>query len=333
MARKQLNVEEAAPAVNLYAAREGFVTSGSFLLDLALGGGWAIGRVINVVGDKSSGKTLLAIEAAANFNMIAPLDRLRYVEAEAAFSEAYAQSIGFPIGLDLTGGVHTVQEFQSDLTQWIARKGADKGPGLYTLDSYDALSDDAEMARDLDAASYGAEKAKASSKMFRMINADVERSNTTLFIISQIRDKIGVTFGEKKTRSGGKALDFFASQILWLSEIGKIKATAAGVERYVGLNVRAQVKKNKVGTPFRECELIVRFGYGIDDELSMIEWLKDVNSLSPKEATALRDDLARLRKARDIEGVHTLNQDLRVETNSKWTAIEDALAPPMKKYG
>ena len=170
------------------------------------------------------------------------------------------------------------------------------------------------------------------SKLFRTTNNDMEKANVTLFIISQIRDKIGVTFGETKTRSGGRALDFYCSQILWLSEIGKIKRTVSGNERVVGLHVRALVKKNKVGTPFRECDLTIQFGYGVDDELSMIDWLVKHKVLTATEGTKTREQVAKLRSARDSEGLHALNRELREITLEKWEQIEDALAPPMRKY-
>src|SRR5206468_8961680 len=109
--------------------------------------------------------------------------------------------------------------------------------------------DDAEQKREIDDGSYGANKAKKMGELFRRLVADLEEANVLLIVVSQLRDKIGVMFGEKQTRTGGRALDFYASHIVWLAEIGKIKKTIQKVERVIGVNVRARVKKNKVGLP------------------------------------------------------------------------------------
>src|SRR5262249_40710237 len=150
---------------------------------------------------------------------------------------------------------------------------------LYILDSLDALSDEAELEKfqaALDgkdvAGSYGTGKAKKMSEMFRLLTQDAEATGCSLGIISQIRDKIGVSFGETKTRSGGHALDFYCSQVLWLTEIGKLERSAYNQKRVVGVSVRSKNKKCKVGSPFRECDYDILFGYGIDDENSMIDY-------------------------------------------------------------
>ena len=313
-----------------------FISSGSFLLDLVLGGGWARKRVANIVGDKSAGKTLLAIEATANFaKRFDPAD-VRYAEAEAAFDEDYAHSIGLPDGVIFTGEddrVETVEDFHNDLERFL--KGRRKGaPCMYILDSLDALSDDAEMDRKIGEASYGTGKAKALSESFRRLIGTIRDHDCSLLVISQIRDNIGVSFGETKKRSGGRALDFYCSQVIWLSETGKIKRTIRGTERVIGANVKIRCKKNKVGTPFREADISVIFSYGVDDEVSMIDWLAkhkalDRIGMDQKEALKL---LGAARASQDRTAVVELREILREAVYTVWMDIENDLKPKMSKY-
>jgi recombination protein RecA len=315
------------------AASADFIPSGSTLLDLVLGGGWARRRCINIVGDKSTGKTLLAIEATANFDrFVAPASNIRYGEAEAAFDVEYAQTMGMPVGVQFSEDMETVEQWHDDLLEYMKKQ---KGPGMYVLDSLDSLSDTAEMEQtDVDKGSYGTAKAKAVSKFFRQRIQEMERTDITLIVISQIRDKIGVMFGEKHTRSGGKALDFYSSQIIWLHEIGKLKRTYSGIERVYGLTILAKNKKNKVGAAWREAEIDLIFNYGIDDETSMIKWLKkakaNTGAVTPEQYTIW---IADCRKRQDRNGVAQIAADLRKITVERWLEIEDAMAPHMTKYG
>ena len=308
------------------------IPSGSTLLDLQNGGGWALGRMVNIVGDSSSGKTLLAIEACANFARLYGTADIRYCESEAAFDEDYAITLGLPEGIALARDIHTVEELHDDLSAFL---GKVKGPALYVLDSADALSDKAESEREIGAATYGASKPKMFSEMFRRLAAVIGEKNCCLIIISQIRDNIGVTFGPTKSRSGGHALDFYASQIVWLHEVGKERRTVTQVERVIGINVRSQNRKNKIGQPFREVEFLLVFNYGVDDELSMIKWLAknkaDEAGLSlplDKYAAAVR----KARRDRDLEQLTTYGGELRAATRARWAEIEDALRPPLSKY-
>lgn len=332
------------PEPQVYAPESSveFMPSGSTMLDRVLGGGWAIGRVANLVGDKSSGKTLLAIELCALWANTFGVDSIRYVEAEAAFDEGYARTIGMPDGLRVVGSdpterVETVEQWHDDLEAFLASRGKNDGPCLYILDSLDALSDAAEMERDIDKGSYGAAKAKKISELFRKLIATIAEKNCLLLIISQIRDKIGVTFGETKTRSGGRALDFYASQVIWLAEIGKLKRQVLGAERVIGAKVLAKSKKNKVGPPFREAEMTIIFQYGVDDEVSMLEWLhknKATNLLrAGSDEKRIKDIIAKARQAGDRDIINDVAEDLRSAVHTHWMRIEELLAPPMKKYG
>jgi len=196
---------------------------------------------------------------------------------------------------------------------------------LWITDSLDAISDKEEMKRRIDEGTYGGNKPKKMSEMFRRIAKDIEFSQMHFMIISQLRDKIGVTFGRKSERSGGRALDFYASQVLWLAELGKRKKTINKVEREVGLNVRAKCDKNKVSTPFRECDISILFGYGIDDVTSCLEWLKDVGRLEE----------AGIGKSIGIDNIDMdkeMAQKIKTTTAQIWMEIEDSFKPKVGKY-
>ena len=307
-----------------------FIPTGSTILDCSIGGGWATGRVFNLVGDRSSGKTLLAIECFANFaRLFGNNARMRYGETEAAFDTDYAEQLGFPSTVTKPKDpLRTVEEWYADLDTFTQKPG----PSLYILDSLDAISDDAEMKRDLDAGTFGATKPKKISELFRRLNRQLSASNCTLGIISQVRANIGVMFGEKQTRSGGKALDFYSSQIVWLSQTGKVEKTIREQKRVIAIEVKSKCKKCKVGNPFREAEFPIIFGYGVDDEQSMIDWLMKIKALSKEEGDASKKELDRIKKVGDKAALQTVRKYLVERTKTEWAMLEEALAPKMRKY-
>lgn len=307
-----------------------FINSGSHTLDLALGGGWAEGRVANIVGDKSTGKTLLCIEAAANFAHKYSKGKIRYRESEAAFDQSYARALGMPIDrIDFGDPMETVEDMFEDLQKVIA--GA-KGPELYICDSLDALSDRAEMERDMDKGSYGAEKAKKLSQLFRRQVRELERTRITVIIVSQIRDKMNAMFGRKVTRTGGRALDFYASHVLYLAHIGKVMQTIRGQKRAVAIKVKAMVDKNKIALPFREAEFKIKFGYGIDDAEACVEFLKSVGGL---KALRIRDPKAYVNELADMSGAkfRAEMEEIRAACTKHWYDIESTFLPTRTKYG
>jgi recombination protein RecA len=315
-----------------------FVGSGSAVMNAALGGGWVLGRVANIVGDRSSGKTLLAIEACANFHHRYPQGYIRYAEAEAAFDEKYAEALGMPIhAVDFAAGdnaIVTVEDFNNDLVR-VMDAHKDK-PILYILDSLDALSDEAEQGREITDSSYGGSKPKKMGEMFRRLVQRLEKQNVLLIVVSQLRDKLNVTFGEKQTRSGGRALDFYASHIVWLAETGKIKRTIDKVDRVIGVNVRARVKKNKVGLPFRECAYPIIFGYGVDDLTANVEWLLEVGRDKRLEEVGMSKAgyKVRINNLRDKGGqaVRDVREKLNTMVVEEWQAIETGFLPKSRKY-
>lgn len=333
--RVELPPEQPDPD-DLLGPPTGFLNTGSTMLNLVLGGGWAKHRVFNVVGDKSSGKTLLAIEACAIHAQEHGADSIRYVEAESAFDARYAESIGMPRGLRTTDDIQTVEQWEDDLVAFLESRQKGDEDSLYIVDSLDALSDTAEMARDNEKGSYGAAKAKKISEMFRKRIKLIAERRCTLGIISQIRDVLNSTgFGETKKRSGGKALDFYASQVVWLAHTKQLKRTTLGIERVVGSKVEVQTKKNKVGPPFRKAEMDVIFSYGVDDEISMLNWLvsNKATNLLPITPEEMKAAIASCRKARERDALADLTLELREAVTKHWMRVEEALRPPMSKYG
>ena len=307
-------------------------SSGCTLLDLAAGGGWGIGRVTNIVGDSSTGKTLLAIEACANFAKLFGGSAVRYAEVEAAFDRDYARGMGMPRDAQYTEDVHTIEDFERDLDAWLEKQ---TGPNLYVLDSLDACSSVAELEREIgDHATYGAEKAKALSELFRKMVKKLRDKQGTVIVISQLRDNIGVRFGETKKRSGGHALQFYSSQVFWLAQKSTLKKIVTKVERTVGVVVVARNKKNKIGKPFRQVEFTLLFSYGVADEISMHDWLKanGGTDLLPESHDSYPKRLEAAQKSGDRTAVDTIRDELRAAVTARWEEIEDALEPPLRKY-
>lgn len=308
-----------------------FFSSGCRLLDRVIGGGWVLGRVGNIVGDESTGKTLLAIEASANFNKTFPDGFIGYREAEAAFDTSYAEILGMPIDAVDFGkkAFDTVEDFYDDLSDTLKLLRKSKDPGLYIVDSLDALSDDAEMKHDMAGEKnlQPATKARKLGELFRQLVRDIESTRCSLLIISQVRTNIGVTFGTKKYRTGGRALDFYASQIIWLAKIKTLMRQYEKVERATGVQIKARCSKNKVGLPFRECLFDVMFGYGIDDVGACIAWLNDVG----------RGNLIKGLKPSHFDSLHgedmvTAREDLNRAVDQAWGEIETSFLPKRRKY-
>lgn len=310
-----------------------FFSSGCRLLDCALGGGWVVSRVSNVIGDKSTGKTLLAIEASANFARRFKKAEVFYREPEAAFDEPYAGALGMPLNRVDFSRPHTVEDVFVDMEKCLAKVEAKGIEAFYILDSLDALSDTAELERDFGDKSYGTGKAKDMSQLFRRIVRRVESSNMALMIISQIRDKIGVTFGDKTTRAGGHALDFYASHVIMLSHLKRLTRTIRGVTRADGIRIKAHVKKNKIGLPFREAEFDIKFGYGIDDLAACVDWLDSVKRVPD---LGLNMSAVQILKAADRmdDDAEYFDWVKRVAdgTEAVWRDIETSFMPTRRKY-
>ena len=317
---------------NIYflpSSEKEFISTGCAKLDCDLGGGYVLGRIANIVGDKSTAKTAMATEAVINFLHAYPDGAAFYRETEAAFDIDYAKGIGLPLSKvdfgDPEKPVVTVEDFARDLGAFVGKRLSSKTPGIYILDSLDALSDEAELARDISEGSYGTKKAAKMSELFRTVARKLERTRVLLVVVSQVRDRIGVMFGDKHTRSGGRALDFYSSQIIWLSKLKDLKRTVKGMERSYGVIVRAKIKKNKVGVPGRETDFEFHFGFGIEDFLTSLNWLEQVKRL-PERYKEL--DYTNMTDAEYREVTMGINEVVK----KVWTEIEQDFLPKRSKY-
>ncbi len=199
---------------------------------------------------------------------------------------------------------------------------------MYVLDSLDALSDESEMGSEIGKGTYGTQKAKSLSILFRKLKAKISQAATLLLIVSQVRDNIGVTFGEKHKRSGGRALDFYASQIFWTSHLKILKRTIKKVERPYGVLIRAKVKKNKIGLVGREAEFEFHFGYGVEDVLASANWLHEVGQIDSDDLKKVVDGLDKW----DETIYREVQAQLSADVKEKWHEIETTFLPTRRKY-
>src|ERR1043166_4528068 len=236
-------VKEEKGSLYFPSSKHKFISTGCTGLDCILGGGWCLGRVANIVGDKSVGKTLLAIEASANFARQYNKGHIWYREAEAAFDTPYAGNLGLPLdrvdfgpeGEDTVW--QTIEDIWEDMRSCIKIASDTGEPGLYIVDSLDAVGSRDSRGRDLEKGTYNMTKQKLLSEMFQEIAGDLKKTQIAMLIISQVRDKIGFVMGEKHTRSGGKALDFYTSHVVWLAHIKRLVEQKGGIKRATGVRI------------------------------------------------------------------------------------------------
>lgn len=332
--------------------RRMLVSSGSVMLNLACSntyrGAYEVGRMVNLIGDSSSGKTYLAMEmlaACANdsrFNEYALIyddtEHALSMDIEELFGEELAERIMSPDTNedDEPNPSRTIEDFHFNI-----RTALETGPCIYVLDSFDALTseqDDSKVDEMMDArqrgketkGSYGMSKPKKSSELLRDIVGKLEKTNSFLLIISQTRDNIDPMSFEKKTRSGGRALKFYASHEIWLAVAGKIRAK----ERVVGSKLKAKVAKNKLTGTFREVSFDFRHSYGADDINAAIDFLIAENVISGGKGNAKM-------KWNDFEGSRGkfiskiedegLEKSLFRDVEKTWQEIEESIKPNRKR--
>lgn len=324
-----------------------YLSTGSTLLNLAcsdrIHGGFQKGTYVFLVGDSSSGKTFLSLTCLAEASIDRAFDDYRFVydnaengalmQIEKFFGRGVAERIEPPRWDGYQGYFSsTVEEMYFHLDDAF---GEGK-PFIYILDSMDVLSTDEDEGKFLErkgasrtgkeiSGSYGTSKAKANSAGIRRLIPKLKASGSILIIISQTRDNLGFGF-EKKTRSGGHALRFYASLELWSSIKGKLKKTVKGKERQLGITCEVKVKKNRLTGKERTVEIPIYHSLGIDDLGSCIDYLLEEKYWSKNGAVLHAADFA-FKGSRDklIEWIEENQKEgeLRELVGKVWQEIEE----------
>ena len=294
------------------------VSTGSLGLDLALGvGGLPRGRVMEIYGPESSGKTTLTLEVIARTQRDG--GTAAFIDAEHALDPQYAERIGVDVDELLVSQPDTGEQ-ALEIADMIVRSGA---VDVVVIDSVAALTPKAELEGEMGDSHVGLQ-ARLMSQALRKLTANIKRSNTLVIFINQIRMKIGVMFGSPETTTGGNALKFYSSVRLDIRRIGAIKKR----DEVIGNHTRIKVVKNKVAPPFKQVEFDILYGEGISREGELID-LGAKHGIIEKSGAWYSYGGERIGQGRDnVREFLKEHQDIAIAVE---TALRDLLLPPRSR--
>ncbi len=283
------------------------IPTGALSLDIALGiGGLPRGRIIEIYGPESSGKTTVALHVAAQVQKLG--GEAAFIDAEHALDPVYAEALGVRID-DLIVSQPDTGEQALEITEQLVRSGA---VDVIVIDSVAALVPKAEI-EGLMGDSHVGLQARLMSQALRKLAGIISKSNTTAIFINQLREKVGVMFGSPETTTGGRALKFYASVRLDVRRVEGLKGDG-GV---VGNRTRVKVVKNKVAPPFKEAEFDIMYGEGISREGNIIDVGVDMDIVD-KSGSWFSYDGERLGQGRDkVKKILAENPELAAEIENK----------------
>jgi recombination protein RecA len=293
------------------------IPSGSIALDIAIGvGGFPRGRVVEIYGPESSGKTTLAIHAIAEAQKAGGI--AAFIDAEHAFDRFYAEKLGVDIENLLISQPDNGEQ-ALEITDHLIRSGA---VDIVVIDSVAALTPKSEIEGEMGDSKMGLQ-ARLMSQALRKLTANISKTKTCCIFINQLREKIGVMFGNPETTTGGNALKFYASVRLDIRRLTQIKEG----EEVMGSRTRVKVVKNKIAPPFRKAEFDILYGEGISRLGEIIDMGVDYNIIK-KNGSWFSYGETRLGQGRDaVKQLIADNPELSSELEAK---IREAVLQPKK---